>query len=106
MSAIKSCMGHAEPAAGGVGIANLATMLSSYKKQSITSLRQACAYLTIFSSKNLAVYGLESLCVNIYCAHHECQISVSECALCGLVGVVALIISSTSLRCRYFMDEG
>lgn len=39
LSATKSRMGHAEPAAGAVGIANLATMLGSLASNAIMSLR-------------------------------------------------------------------
>lgn len=43
LSAVKSRMGHTEPAAGGLGIANLATMLGSKRGIPVTFLRQACA---------------------------------------------------------------
>jgi len=44
LSATKSRMGHAEPAAAGLGIANLTTMLGHLKVNPITLLRQVCQF--------------------------------------------------------------
>lgn len=56
LSAVKSRMGHTEPAAGGLGIANLATMLGSKRGIAVTFLRQACPTSWPFVCADLCMY--------------------------------------------------
>lgn len=72
-SAVKSRMGHAEPAAGGLGIANLATMLGSSTIRPLTFLRQACANPTSPFSKlsetTRRIYEFSSLSFHMFPIH-------------------------------------
>ena len=55
LSATKSRVGHAEPAAAAVGIANLAIMLGAFKKIAIMGLRQVRAILLLLNSSCMAI---------------------------------------------------
>ena len=66
LSATKSRMGHAEPAAAVVGIANLAIMLGFFKKNAIMSLRQVRAILLPLKSSGMADKSMQRMCTNFH----------------------------------------
>lgn len=67
LSATKSRVGHAEPAAAAVGIANMVIMLGAFKKSAIMGLRQVRAILLLLNSSCMAIKACNRCAPNCVC---------------------------------------